>query len=108
MSHWIFLTVAIVLEVAGTVSLKLSDGFSRLVPSVLLFAFYAGSFVALSFALRRIEVGVAYSIWAGLGTALVAVVGIVWFREAATAIKLASIALIIAGVVGVNLGGARS
>jgi len=107
MQHWFLLAGAIALEVAGTTSMKLSGGFSRLFPSVLMFVFYAGSFVALSFALKKIEVSVAYAIWAGVGTALVAAIGVLFFREAATALKLVSILLIVAGVVGLNLSGAR-
>ena len=107
MQHWLYLTAAIILEVAGTTSMKLSEGFTRLVPSVLLFVFYIASFVALVFALKKIEVGVAYAIWAGAGTALIAVIGIVYFNETANAVKLISILLIITGVVGLNLGGLK-
>lgn len=105
MQHWLYLAAAIFLEVAGTTSMKLSAGFTRLLPSALIFVFYALSFVALTLALRRIDLGVAYAIWAGIGTALIAVIGIVGFDEPLTALKLASIGLIIAGVVGLNLGG---
>jgi small multidrug resistance pump len=107
MQHWFFLAAAIALEVAGTVSMKLSEGFTRLVPSVLLFGFYAASFVALTFALKKIEVSVAYAVWAGVGTALIATIGVLFFREAASVLKLVSIVLIVAGVVGLNLGGAK-
>ena len=107
MQHWILLATAIVLEVAGTTSMKLSDGLSRLVPSVLVFVFYAASFVAFSIALKRIEVSVAYAIWAGVGTAAIAVIGIFYFSESVTALKLLSIVLIVAGVVGLNLGDVR-
>jgi len=106
MSHWILLTAAIVLEVCGTTSMKLSEGFARLLPSILIFVFYGASFTCLTFALKRIDVSVAYAIWSGLGTALIAGIGIAWFREPVTAMKLGSLALIIAGVVGLNLGGA--
>ncbi len=104
MHYWLYLTAAIVLEVAGTTSMKLSEGFTRLIPSVLIFVFYAASFVALVFALKKIEVGVAYAIWAGAGTALIALIGIFYFNETASAVKIISIMLIIAGVVGLNLG----
>jgi small multidrug resistance pump len=107
MQHWILLATAIVLEVAGTTSMKLSDGLSRLIPSVLVFVFYAASFVAFSIALKRIEVSMAYAIWAGIGTAAIAVIGILYFSESVTALKLLSIVLIIAGVVGLNLGDIR-
>ena len=107
MQHWFILAGAIALEVAGTTSMKLSEGFTKLVPSVLLFVFYAASFVALTFALKKIEVSVAYAVWSGVGTALIAAIGILYFREAATILKFISILLIIVGVVGLNLSGAK-
>ncbi len=105
MLSWLQLGVSIVMEVAGTTALKMSDGFSRLVPSLLVVLFYGLSFFLFALALKRIDLGVAYAIWAGLGTALVATIGIVWFGEAVTLIKLMSIVLIITGVVGLNLSG---
>ena len=107
MLHWILLIVAIVLEVAGTTSMKLSAGFTRLAPSVMLFVFYAASFAALTLALKKIEVSVAYAVWSGIGTALIATIGVVYFRETVTAIKVVSLLLIVAGVIGLNLGGAK-
>lgn len=107
MQHWFILAGAIALEVAGTTSMKLSEGFTKLVPSVLLFVFYAASFVALTFALKKIEVSVAYAVWSGVGTAIIAAIGILYFREAATVLKFISILLIIVGVVGLNLSGAK-
>ena len=70
MHPWLLLVSAIALEVAGTTSMKLSQGFTRLVPSVLLFVCYVASFVALTLALKKIEVSVAYAVWAGVGTAM--------------------------------------
>ena len=107
MQHWLLLTAAIVLEVAGTTSMKLADGFTKLIPSILLFVFYAASFIVLTFALKKIDVSVAYAVWSGVGTALIAVIGILYFRETVTVLKLLSIVLIIAGVVGLNLSGAK-
>jgi small multidrug resistance pump len=106
-ADWLFLSAAIVLEVAGTVSMKLSHGFSNALPSVLLFLFYGASFTCLNFALRTIDVSVAYAIWSALGLMLVAAIGILVLRESASALKLASIALIVAGVAGLYTGGAR-
>lgn len=106
MKHWLYLAYAILFEVAGTTSMKLSRGFTNLLPSVLLFVFYAASFVALTFALRKIDVGVAYAVWSGIGTALIAAIGVVFFREPATMLKLASIGFIIAGVAGLQFSGA--
>lgn len=107
MNHWLALTAAIVLEVSGTVSMKLSDGFTRLIPSILIFIFYAASFAVLTLALKKIDVGVAYAIWAGVGTALIAIIGILYFKEPFSILKAFSIFLIIAGVVGLNLSGAK-
>jgi small multidrug resistance pump len=103
MQHWLFLGCAIVLEVAGTSAMKLSDGFTRWLPSALIFVFYAMAFIALTFALKKIEVSVAYAIWSGVGTALIALIGIVWFGESVGTLKLISLALIIMGVVGLNM-----
>lgn len=102
---WIFLVLAILLEVAGTTCMKLSDGFTKMVPSVLLFVFYTLSFGMLTLALKRIDVSVAYAVWSGVGTALIATIGVLWFKEPMTALKLISLALIIIGVIGLNLSG---
>lgn len=105
MEHWLFLTAAIVLEVCGTTSMKLSEGFTKVLPSVLLFVFYAASFTSLTFALKKLDVSLAYAVWSGLGTALIAGIGVIWFKEPMTTLKFISLLAIIAGVVGLNLGG---
>jgi len=104
---WILLLAAIGLEVAGTVCMKLSDGFRNPLPSVLIFVFYAGAFGLLTLALKRMELSLAYAVWSGIGTAATVVIGVLWFQEALTVLKLASIALVVAGIVGLNLGGAH-
>lgn len=104
---WVWLFLAIFLEVPGTTCMKLSQGFTRPLPSVLVFVFYGGCFVALTFALKGIDLSVAYAIWAGLGIALIAAIGILWLGEPVSFWKLVSLALVIAGVVGLNLSGAR-
>ena len=101
--HWIYLTFAIVLEVSGTTCMKFSEGFTKPWPSVLMLALYSLSLGALTLALRKIDVSVAYAVWSGIGTALIATIGILWFREPATAFKIISLVLIIAGVAGLNL-----
>ena len=101
-TSWIYLIAAILFEVSGTTCMKLSQGFTRILPSVLIFVFYGLCFTFLTFALKRLEVSVAYSVWAGLGTILIAIIGIIWFRESATLMKLMSITLIIIGVIGIN------
>ena len=103
---WFYLIVAIVMEVCGTTCMKLSQGFTKLWPAALVFVFYAFSFGALSLTLKKMDVSVAYAIWSGLGTVLIAIIGIVAFREPSTALKVCSIALIVIGVVGLHLSGA--
>jgi small multidrug resistance pump len=105
MMSWIFLIFAILLEVSGTTAMKLSQGFTNMLPSVAMFVFYALSFTSLNFALKQIDVSIAYAIWSGIGTALITLIGFLWFREPMTLLKLGSIALIIIGVIGLNLSG---
>lgn len=100
---WLYLVAAILLEVCGTTCMKLSQGFTRIAPSVLLFIFYGLSFGAVTLAIKRIEVSTAYAIWSGVGTALIAVVGILWFKESIGTLKVASLTLIILGIIGLNL-----
>ena len=102
---WLYLMLAILSEVSGTTSLKFSEGFTRPLPSVLVVVCYGLSFFMLSLTLKRIDVSVAYAVWSGLGTALIASIGFLWFKEPVTALKIASIGLIIIGVIGLNVGG---
>jgi len=100
---WLLLFVAIGFEVAGTTCMKLSEGFSKLVPSVLIFVFYGISFAVFAMALKKgINLSAAYAIWCGIGISLIAAIGILYFKEPVTVLKMASIALIIAGVVGLS------
>src|SRR4051812_47991294 len=101
--NWLYLFAAILFEVAGTMSMKFSQGFTKLTPSILIFVFYAIAFTFVTFAIRKIEISVAYTVWSGVGTTLIALIGIVYFGEAATALKLVSIALVIAGVIGLKI-----
>ncbi len=107
MQAWLFLAAAIALEVAGTTSMKLSDGLSKLLPTTLVCVCYAGAFASMSFALRKLDVSVVYAIWSGVGTAAIALIGAACFRENMNLVKLVSLALIIVGVVGLNLAGSR-
>lgn len=104
---WVWLCMAIVFEVCGTTSMKLSDGFSRWIPSVCMFAFYGASLVALNVALKQIPVSVAYAIWSGLGMVLISSIGVLYFKEPLSAIQMTSIALVVIGVAGLNLGSIR-
>ncbi|MDM5303261.1 multidrug efflux SMR transporter [Bacillus vallismortis] len=101
--NWVFLCLAILFEVAGTVSMKLSSGFTKLTPSVLLIFFYGGSLFFLTLTLKSINVSVAYAVWSGMGIVLITVVGFLFFQENVSVMKLISIGLIIAGVVSLNL-----
>jgi small multidrug resistance pump len=102
---WAYLFAAIVFEVAGTMSMKLSEGFTKLVPSVLIFVFYAVAFTLVTLAIRKIEISVAYTVWSGVGVALIALIGIFYFGEQITALKIASILLVITGVIGLRING---
>jgi small multidrug resistance pump len=101
--YWLFLAIGILFEVLGTVCMKLAEGFTKLIPSVLVFVFYGISLAALVFVLKKIEVSIAYAIWASLGTALIATIGILWFKEPVTVIKIISLIFIIIGVLGLEL-----
>lgn len=103
--HWIYLYSAIVLEVIGTVNIKLSEGFTKAIPSSIVVITYLASFYLLALGMKRIEVSTAYAIWSALGTFLIAAVGVYWFKESLNAIKVVSLMLIILGVVGLNLAG---
>ena len=104
---WLYLAGAIVFEIGGTTALKLSDGLRHLRPSLAVVLLYGISFACLAIAMRRIELGIAYAIWSGVGTAVIAAIGIVWFREPASALKLFSLAFVIVGVVGLHLAEGR-
>lgn len=107
MQSWLFLMGAILCEVAGTTSMKLSEGFSRLIPSVLIFVFYGLAFIHLTFALKTIDISIVYAIWSGVGTMLITLIGAFFFKEPLTPLKIASIGCIVLGVVGLHLAGAR-
>lgn len=104
---WLYLIGAIVFEVFGTTMMKLSDGFTRLWPSIAMVLGYLATFGLLTLCLKTMQVGTAYALWAGLGTALVAVIGLVIFAEPLTVTKVAGVVLIIGGVVLLNLSGAH-
>src|SRR5262245_52186708 len=100
---WLYLVLAIVLEVSGTTSMKLSQGFTQTLPSALMFLFYGLSLGALTPARKTIGVSVAYAVWSASGTALIATVGVLWMKEPLNTLKIASLLLIIVGVVGLHL-----
>jgi small multidrug resistance pump len=83
--------------------MKVSQGLTRLMPSIWMFVMYAISFVFMALALKKLEVSTAYAIWSGLGTAVIAAIGIAWFQESFSIAKLVGTGLIIAGVVLLNI-----
>ena len=99
---WGVLSVAILFEVAGTTCMRLSEGFSRLTPSLLIFVFYAISFALNTMIVRTLGLSVVYAVWSGAGTLLTALIGYLYFKEPATALKLASAGLIVIGVFGLH------
>ncbi|MBC9711945.1 MULTISPECIES: DMT family transporter [Streptomyces] len=101
------LAAAIAAEVAGTTAMKYSEGFTKLWPSLATVAGYLLAFSLLAQTLKTMQVGTAYAIWAGVGTAAVAVIGMLFLGESTSLAKLAGIVLVIGGVVLLNLGGAH-
>lgn len=99
----IFLIISIVFEVVGTTFLKLSDGFTNIVPIILLIVFYGLSFTFFVFALRTISLSVGYSIWSGLGTAGAALIGVLIFNEVISGVNIIGLLIIIAGIVLMNM-----
>lgn len=100
---WLILLLAIVCEVIGTSALKAADGFSRFWPSVAVVAGYGLAFYCLSLVLRSVPVGVAYAVWSGVGTALIAVVGWLFMGQRMDIAAIAGISLIVLGVVILNV-----
>jgi small multidrug resistance pump len=101
--HYLYLGLAIVTEVIGTSALKASEGFTRLVPSVVSIAAYCAAFYCLSLTLSTIPTGIAYAIWSGVGIVLISLVGWFWFRQSLDTPALCGIGLILAGVLVINL-----
>ncbi|MEI7729032.1 MAG: multidrug efflux SMR transporter [Verrucomicrobiota bacterium] len=101
--HWIYLAAAIVFEVAGTTCMKLSEGFARPVPSILVGVFYCVCFYCLTIAMKTIDLSVTYAIWSGVGMALISAIGVLYFREPVTALKIFGTLAILGGIVALNL-----
>jgi small multidrug resistance pump len=103
MSHWFYLAFAIVSEVVGTAALKAADGFSRAGPTLIVAVGYGISFYCLSIALRSLPIGVAYAVWSGAGVTLITLAGWLFYGQTPDAPAIVGIALIVAGVVVLNL-----
>lgn len=101
----VLLTLAIAVEVAATLALRASDGFTRIGPSIAVVAGYATAFFLLGPVLRTIPVSVAYAVWSAVGTGTIALIGMALLDEPAGAIRIVSLVLIMVGVVGLNLAG---
>ncbi|MFD5515013.1 DMT family transporter [Streptomyces sp. NPDC002698] len=104
---YVLLAGAIAAEVGATTAMKYTEGFSRLWPSLLTVLGYVVAFALLAQTLKTVSVGTAYAIWAGVGTAAIAAIGMLFLGEGLTVAKAAGIVLIIGGVVLLNLGGAH-
>jgi len=100
---WAILIVAGIFEVGWAIGLKYTEGFTRLIPSALTIASMAVSLGLLGLALKTLPLGTAYAVWTGIGTIGTALLGIALFGESASALRLASIGLIVAGIVGLKL-----
>ena len=100
---WAILFVAGLMEIGWAIGLKYTEGFSRLLPSILTLACMAGSIVLLGVAVKTLPIGTAYAVWTGIGAVGTAVLGIILFGDPATALRLACIGLIVAGIAGLKL-----
>jgi small multidrug resistance pump len=103
MNAWLTLGLAILAEVIATSALKASDGFSHLWPSVVVIVGYGIAFFCLSLTLRQMPLGIAYAVWSGAGTALIALIGVAVYRQKLDLPAIIGIALIVAGVLVLNL-----
>ena len=100
--NWILLGLGILLEVAGTTCMKLSDGLIRPWPTALMFAFYAASLSTLAVAFRGLDLSLGYAVWSALGTVLVVTIGIVWFGEQPSLSRVVWLLVTLGGVVGLR------
>jgi quaternary ammonium compound-resistance protein SugE len=103
MGAWLILSVAGLFEIGWAIGLKYTDGFTRPVPTILTILSMAASVLLLGLALKELPVGTAYAVWTGIGTVGTAILGMVLFGDPATALRLACIGLIVAGILGLKL-----
>lgn len=103
---WLLVICAGLLETGFAVCLKKADGFSRLGPTIGFCLFALGSFALLTLALKKLEVGPAYAVWTGIGAAGTVVYGMLFLDETVSALKILAVALIVGGVIALNLSGA--
>lgn len=100
---WFYLSLAIGFEVLGTINMKLSEGFTKLTPTICLFVFYITSFAFLTLTLKKLDVSIAYAVWSGVGVMLITIIGFLFFGERMSVTKVTAIFLIVIGVVMLNL-----
>jgi|SRR6185437_9153021 len=105
-NNWCYLFIAILFGVLGTVSMKFSQGLKKWKPVVSLVIFYFICFIALTLAIRGIDMSIVYAIWSGVGTVLVAIIGVFIFKESVSLRKLISLLLVVMGVLGIHLNNA--
>src|SRR5213079_1493933 len=105
---WVLLGAAITTEVASTLALRGSEGFSRLVPSIITIVGYVASFILLAIVLKSLPVGIVYAIWSAIGIALVAVLGKLIFNDPVPPLAVAGMVLIVGGVILVSASGAKT
>jgi quaternary ammonium compound-resistance protein SugE len=101
--NWLILILAGLLEIVWAIMLKQTEGFTRLVPSLVTLGTMAASFYLLSIALRTLPLGTAYAVWVGIGAIGTAIAGVILFEEAVTPLKLVSLVLVVAGIVGLKV-----
>ncbi len=106
--RWVLLSIAILSELGGSTCMKLSNGFTNLYASILTFVFWGISFSIFIFALKHFDLSFIYAIWAGIGIILVSVIGMTYFKEPVSTLKIVSILIIAAGVVLLNLSDSLS
>lgn len=100
---WFLIAASVLAEVLGTIALRYADGFTRPLPSLTVVLSYSAAIWLMSLAVRHLEVGLTYAVWAGTGMALTAVIGILWFAESASFLRVSGLVTIILGVILLNL-----
>lgn len=102
---WVYLFIAGLFEIGWAIGLKYTDGYTKLMPTILTIGAMIASVVTLGWALKEIPIGTGYAVWTGIGTVGTAILGIILFAEPATAVRLMCIGLIVAGIVGLKVVG---
>jgi small multidrug resistance pump len=100
---WILLSIGIIAELCGTTCMKMSEGFTKLYPSIFTFVFWIIGLTIFLFALKEFDLSFAFAIWAGLGIVGVSIIGMVYFKESYSVLKIISICIIVVGVIMLNI-----